>query len=121
VRSTDESLQQTELEINAKEKADDQRLDRAQKTGLRRETIVGLLTGIILVLLGGWLFISAFEPLNGWAILIGLAMLAFGMTSIEAVLGVYKNAPYHSRGWWLWISPLHAESEERETEQEERE
>jgi uncharacterized membrane protein HdeD (DUF308 family) len=117
----DETLEQAEVEINAKEKADDQRLDRMQKKGLRRETMVGLMTGIILILLGGWLFISGFEPLNGWAILIGLTMLAFGLTSTEAALGIYKNAPYHSRGWWLWISPLHTESEEREKEQEERE
>jgi hypothetical protein len=60
----DESLEQAEVEINAKEKADDQRLDRTQKKGLRRETIIGLVTGIILILLGGWLFISGFEPLN---------------------------------------------------------
>ena len=84
VHPIDETLELAEADINAKEKADDQRLDRAQKKGLRRETIVGLVTGIILVLLGGWLFISGFEPLNGWAILIGLTMLAFGLTSTEA-------------------------------------
>jgi hypothetical protein len=127
VRSTNESLEQAELELNAKEKADDQRLDRAQKKGLRRETMIGLLTGIILVLLGGWLFITGFvggpfiQPLNGWAILIGLVILVLGITSTETVLDVYKDAPYHGWGWWLWISPLHTEEEEREKEQEERE
>jgi hypothetical protein len=65
VHPIDETLELAEADINAKEKADDQRLDRTRKKGLRRETIIGLVTGIILILLGGWLFISGFEPLNG--------------------------------------------------------
>jgi hypothetical protein len=51
VQSTDESLEKAVTEINAKQKADDQRLGHAWRKELQMGATVGLLAETILVLL----------------------------------------------------------------------
>jgi len=86
VRSTDESLEQIELETYVKEQAGDLRLDREQRGRLHRGAIAGLLSGIVLTLLGGWLFIfgivgGVLVPApNGYSSIVGLFMLVLGLT-----------------------------------------
>jgi hypothetical protein len=118
VQRTDESLEQAELETSLKEKADDQRLVREQRRRVHRGAITGLLTGIIFMLLGGWLFIfgivgGALTPApNGPEALGGLLMLIFGIVSVESVLGLYEGAPHHGQAWTGWIA-MRADREEK--------
>jgi hypothetical protein len=109
VRSTDKNLEQIELETDVKEKAEDQRLDHEQRGRLHRGAIVGLLSGIILTLLGGWLFIFGFvggvlvPAPNGYSSIVGLFMLVLGLTTLESVFGLFTGAPYHGLLWYGWV------------------
>jgi hypothetical protein len=121
VQSTDESLEQAELETNLKEKADDQRLGREQRRRLHRGAITGFLTGLTLTLLGGWLFVPAIvggATAHPVAFFVGLLMLILGILSVESVLGLYEGAPYHGQPWTAWIA-MRADREEKEREKEE--
>jgi len=110
-------LEQIELETDVKEKAEDQRLDHEQRGRLHRGAIVGLLSGIILTFLGGWLFIFGFvggglvPAPNGYSSIVGLFMLVLGLTTLESVFGLFTGAPYHGL---LWYGRVRAAREKEE-------
>jgi len=98
VQSTSESLEQIEKKREAEERSHLQKLGHENARASRRDTLIGLFGGSVLLLLGGWLFSVGFEGApfirpTAWAILAGIVLLISGAVWIEETLGLFKGAP----------------------------
>ena len=88
-------------------------MDREQGRRLHRGAITGLLVGLSLTLLGGWLLILGIVVGDILPFVVGFFVLVFGVVSVESGVGLFEGAPYHGQAWTGWIA-MRADREEKE-------